>query len=78
VYSRTVGQASILMVEPVCEALHVLCECSAGQTTLLVDEAALCLRGCPISNNEDVETAVRYWLVIRGSNFHRHVIFKFL
>jgi hypothetical protein len=44
--------------------------------TLIIDKAALSLRGCPISNNEEVEVAVCDWLQIRVPDFHSHGIFQ--
>ena len=64
------------MVVPVCQALHGRCECSSGKRTLTVDKTALFLRGCPISNNEEVEIVVRDWLLMRLPNFHSHGIFQ--
>jgi len=64
------------MAAPLCQTLHGRSEWSAGKRTLLVDNAALFLRGCPISNNEEVEIAVRDWLLMRVPNSHSHGFFQ--
>jgi hypothetical protein len=55
-----------------------LCTKMCVQLCTIMHKNSSTMRGCPFSNNEEVEIAVRDWLLMRVPKFHSHGIFKLL